>query len=79
MRKELDFEPLCDVAQMLYGSALVSERYAGIVDFLMDNEGGKRKVGVADIGSDERLLPITRTIINGAGMLLSHPKNLVVH
>lgn len=69
MRKDLDFSPLCDVAQMLYGSALVSERYAGISDFLLRNDAGKRLAGIADISGDDRLLPVTRSIINGAGTL----------
>ena len=67
VRKELDFTPLCDVAQMLYGSALVSERYAGISEFLSQGDAGKQGTGLPDIAEDERLLPVTRSIINGAG------------
>lgn len=71
---DLDFQPLCKLALMLYGSALVSERYAGISSFL---EGGatagvRHRSGLKDIGEDERLLPVTRKIINGAGTL--HPQ-----
>lgn len=67
VRKELDFTPLCDVAQMLYGSALVSERYAGISEFLLQGDAGKQGTGVPGIAEDERLLPVTRSIINAAG------------
>lgn len=70
MRKDLDFGPLCDVAQMLYGSALVCERYAGISEFLMQSDSQKRHSGIPDIGADDRLLPVTRSIINGAGAML---------
>lgn len=36
---ELDFEVLCSVAAMLYGSSFVAERYSGIRSFL---EQGKK-------------------------------------
>lgn len=55
---------------MLYGSALVSERYSGISDFLMAHASPELCSGIADIGTDERLLPVTRSIINGAGAML---------
>ena len=69
---EVDFRPLCDLALMLYGSALVSERYAGVADFL--ERGGDAGVkrcsnGLKDIGEDERVLPVTRKILNGAGIM----------
>lgn len=70
-RVELDFKPLCDLALMLYGSALVSERYAGISEFLAgtdSSKGSKRCAnGLVDIEEDSRLLPVTRRIVNGAG------------
>lgn len=68
---EVDFGPLCDLALMLYGTALVSERYAGVAAFLEagGDTGVKRSSnGLRDIGDDERLLPVTRKILNGAGV-----------
>lgn len=69
----VDFKPLCDLALMLYGSALVSERYSGISSFLEGNSGSVTGVtrcgnGMKDIGEDERVLPVTRKILNDAGV-----------
>jgi hypothetical protein len=67
----LDFRPLCDLALMLYGSALIAERYSGIHAFLQEEVGAttpKRTAnGFVDVSGDTRLLPVTRNIINGAG------------
>lgn len=68
---DVDFEPLCEVAAMLYGSSFVAERYSGIRKFL---EAGKKASNVAEasdmqlqVSSDTRLLSVTRHIIAGAG------------
>jgi hypothetical protein len=71
-RVALDFKPLCDVALLLYGSALVSERYAGVSRFLEgDSIAGavRHRNGLKDITEDERVLPVTRKILNGAGVV----------
>lgn len=70
----LDFAPLCDTARMLYGSSFVAERAAGIADFLLQlKDGSSREAGgdarwLVDVATDERLLPVTRSIIGGAGV-----------
>ncbi len=63
------------VAAMLYGTSFVAERYSGIRTFLEAGEPYKAAVagGVAGgeaqaaVVLDERLLPVTRAIISGAG------------
>lgn len=72
---EVDFEPLCTIAAMLYGTSFVAERYSGIRKFLEGHKGAGFKPGSvgaaaeAQLGlvTDARLLPVTRHIIAGSG------------
>ncbi len=77
--QEFDFEPFAATAALLYQSSFIAERYSGIRAFL-DSKGspGGKGEGVAPeaalaqqrrLVGDERLLPVTRTIISGAGEL----------
>lgn len=53
---EIDYTPFRDAARMLYGGALVAERYAAIHEFFD--------------GHSDKLLPVTRQVIgNGKGIL----------
>ncbi|GLC42946.1 hypothetical protein PLESTB_000289000 [Pleodorina starrii] len=70
---DFDFGPLMAVAAMLYGTSFVAERFSGIRAFL---EKGMPAAAATEKGSlerqsavvsDERLLPVTRHIIAGAG------------
>lgn len=75
-RVSVDFAPFAEVAAALYGGAFVAERYAGIRAFL-DAKGGTAAAAAAGgasvldsqlaVVNDERLLPVTRKIIAGAG------------
>jgi len=75
---DLDFAPLCNVAKMLYETSFVAERYAGIRAFL---ESGQTATGpsLKDASSDDRLLPVTRAILAGAGGLQARCTTDVQH
>lgn len=70
---DIDFQPLLDVAAMLYGSSFVAERYSGIRAFLESSPAIKGLMAEkapmaavqATVVDDERLLPVTRHIIVG--------------
>jgi allophanate hydrolase len=80
---DIDFSPFAEIAAMLYQSSFVAERYSGLRKFL--DEGGPSAAAAAagaDAGgpagelakqralfTDDRLLPVTRAIISGAGSL----------
>jgi len=72
-RVEVDFAPFAEAAALLYQSSFVAERYSGIRSFLDKPSGGPAQQPEAalqqqrDLGADGRLLPVTRTIIAGAG------------
>ena len=76
---DLDFVPMCNTALMLYGSSFISERAAGVSDFLAAaSAGGDRGAGarkrprdwLEGVASDERLLPVTRAIMAAAGVIM---------
>eukprot|EP00879_Flechtneria_rotunda_P022533 GHRR01023789.1.p1 GENE.GHRR01023789.1~~GHRR01023789.1.p1 ORF type:complete len:423 (+),score=144.74 GHRR01023789.1:210-1478(+) len=69
---DIDFKPFADTAMLLYQSSFIAERYSGIRAF------ADSKAGTADnpaqaleqqrqLVSDERLMPVTRAIMAGAG------------
>eukprot|EP00775_Hariotina_reticulata_P014156 gene14156-14294_t len=70
---QLDFSPFAQAAALLYQSSFVAERYSGIRTFLDGSSGGPAAEGgdallqQKSLLGDERLLPVTRTIIAGAG------------
>jgi len=69
----VDFSPFAQTAALLYQSSFVAERYSGIRAFLDASSGGPAAEGgdallqQKSLLGDERLLPVTRTIIAGAG------------
>lgn len=69
---EVDFTPFAEAAALLYQSSFVAERYSGIRAFLdrkQQTAAGPEGslVQQRELLSDQRLLPVTRTIIAGAG------------
>jgi hypothetical protein len=70
---KIDFAPFAAVAALLYQSSFVAERYSGLRAFL--DAGGEGRAAAPEaalqqqrqLGSDSRLLPVTRAIIAGAG------------
>jgi allophanate hydrolase len=77
---KVDFKPFADIAAMLYQSSFVAERYSGLHAFLDSGAASKETGGDAKVpgpvvalaqqcalNSDQRLLPVTRAIISGAG------------
>lgn len=61
-RVDIDFSPFEKIASLLYEGAFVAERYQGIRAFLEDCE--QPKGSVKDISGDDRMLLITRKIID---------------
>lgn len=78
---QVDFSPYAETAAMLYQSSFVAERFSGIRKFLEAGStaaeegpsGGGVEAAAAALTQqcalvqDERLLPVTRTIISGSG------------
>lgn len=73
----IDFSPFAQTAALLYQSSFVAERYSGIRPFL-DKKQQKVVASAVDgpegalvqqrsLINDDRLLPVTRAIIAGAG------------
>ena len=69
----IDFTPFAAVAALLYQSSFVAERYSGLRTFLDGGSEGRAAGPEAALQqqrsllNDDRLLPVTRTIIAGAG------------
>ena len=72
-RVEVDFSPFAEAAALLYQSSFVAERYSGIRAFLDKPAGGSAQQPEDALqqqrvlNGDQRLLPVTRAIISGAG------------
>jgi allophanate hydrolase len=72
-RVEVDFSPFAEAAALLYQSSFVAERYSGIRAFLDKPAGGSSQQPEdalrqqRTLNGDQRLLPVTRAIISGAG------------
>lgn len=74
----IDFSPFAETASLLYQSSFVAERYSGIRPFLDSaTAAGKTVMEPSEalaqqraLNDDDRLLPVTRAIISGAGRLI---------